>query len=271
MVAPVASETSQYSRTTFLEPAICLPRQGTIPPHSNPRPTWRNEDSQQHVEIPPVDSTLSGRDSFDGRGYSSSFLRSSAGHHSNQQCLPPPLTEPPSPRPYFGVSLMPSYPEPPQYHLGPRDPHISSDSPTFPLRPLDDWSLARTSSLPGPQELVWGRSHGALTGPPGLSHKRSYSTISSDAASTPARETDSQVSLISPESPWDQPYIEVPSPHGGQRNHSPAPRAPTAPWFGEDHGGASRTRQPIYSARKRVAQACQPCRLRKVRVCSIRD
>ena len=266
MAAPITSEASQYSRTTFLEPAICRPKRSTAPSHSNPRPAWHDEDLQEHIKVPSVDPTLFGSDSSSSRGYSNSFLRSSADHHSNQQCLPPPLTEPQSPRPYFEFGLIPSYAEPPQYHLTSRDPHTSNDSPTFPLRPSDDWSLARTPSLQGSQEPFWGQSRNALAGLPELSHRRSYSTISSDAASTPARETDSQLSPVSPESHWDRQCIEVPSPHGGQHDPSPTPRTTVAPWFNENGNGASRARQPAYTARMRTSQACQKCRSRKAKV-----
>ena len=271
MTAPITSETSQFSRTTFLEPAICRPRQGIAPSHFNLRPTWRNEDSQEHIKAPSVDPTLFEGNSFGGRGYSSSFLRSSAGHHSGHQCLPPPLTEPPSPRPYLGFGSMPSYPEPPQYYLTSADPHTSSGSPTFPLRPSEDWSLTRTSSLSSSQDSFWGTSRNMLAGLPEISHRRSYSTISSDAASTPARETDSQISPVSCESTWDRQCIEVPSPHSGQHDLSPTSRAPIAPWVNENSDGASRARQPVYTARMRTSQACQKCRNRKAKVCSIFD
>jgi hypothetical protein len=270
MTAPITSEASQYSRTTFLEPSICRPRHGIAPPHLNPRPIWRNADPQEHIEVPSVDPTLFESDSFSGRSYSSSFLRSSAGHHSSQQCLPP-LAEPPSPRPYLGFGSMPSYPEPSQYYLTPTDPHTSSNSPTFPLRPSDDWSLTRTPSLPGSQEPFWSSTHSVLAGLPELSHRRSYSTISSDAASPPTRETDSQISPVSSESSWDRQCIEVPSPHRGQHDPSPSPRTPVAPWFNENGDGASRARQPAYTARMRTSQACQKCRSRKAKVRDILD
>lgn len=269
MTAPITSETSQYSHTTFLEPAICRPRQNIPPPHLNLRPPWHNGDPREDIKVPSVDPALFEYDSFGGRSYSSSFLRSSAGHHPSQQCFPPPLTEPPSPRPHLGFGLIPSYPEPPQYHLTPGDPHTSSGSPTFPLRTSDNWSLARASSLPGSQESFWGPNHSVLAGLPELSHRRSYSTLSSDAASTPARETDSQISPVSSESPWDRQCIEVPSPHHGQHDPSPTSRAPIAPWLDENGDGASRTRQPVYTARMRTSQACQKCRSRKAKVCSI--
>lgn len=271
MTAPITSETSQYSHTTFLEPAICRPRQGTAPPHLNLRPIWRSEDPREHIKVPSVDQILFENDSFSGRGYSNSFLRSSASHHPNQQCLPPPLTEPPSPRPYLGFGLIPSYPEPHQYHMTSGDPHASSGSPAFPLRPSDDWSLGRTTSLQSSQEPFWGQDHDALAGLPDITHKRSYSTLSSDAASTPARETDSQISPVSSESPWDRQCIEVPSPHPGQHDPSPTSRKPIAPSFNENGNGAARARQPVYAARMRTSQACQKCRSRKAKVCSMFD
>ena len=268
MAAPITSEASQYSRTTFLEPAICRPRQAIAPYHLNLRPTWRHEDPREHIKVPSVDPVLFENDSFSGRGYSNSFLRSSANHHSNQQCLPPPLTEPPSPRPYLGFGLIPSYPEPHQYHLTAGEPHTSSGSPTFPLRPSDDWSLARTPSIPSSQESFWGPNHNVLAGLPELSHRRSYSTLSSDAASTPAREADSQISPVSSESPWDRQCIEVSSPHRGQHDPSPTSQTPIAPSFNENGDGTSRTRPSVYTARMRTSQACQKCRSRKAKVCS---
>jgi len=271
MAAPVTSEASQFPRTTLLEPAICRPRQGIAPPHLNLRPVWRNEDLQGYTKDPSIDSTLFEGDSFSGRVYSSSFLRSSAGHHSNHQCLPPPLTEPPSPRPYLGFGSMPTYPETPQYYLTPTDPHTSSGSPTFPLRPSEDWSFSRTPSLSNSQDSLWGSSHNVLTALPELSHRRSYSTISSDAASTPAREVDHQISPVSSESPWDRQYIEVPSTHRRQHDPSPTSRAPIAPWINENGEDAPRTRQPVYTARMRTSQACQKCRRRKAKVCSTLD
>lgn len=269
MTAPITSEESQFSHTTFLEPAICRPRQGIAPPHLDLPPIWRNEDPQEHIKVPSVNPTLFEGDSFGGRSYSSSFLRSSAGPHLNNQCLPPPLTEPPSPRRYLGFDPVPSYQEPPQYYLTSTDPHGSSGSPTFPLRPSDDWSFTRTSSLSSSQDSFWGPSHSVLAGLPGLSHRRSYSTISTDAVSTPARETDSQTSPASSEAPWDRQCIEVPPPHRAQHEPSPAPRAPIAPWTNGNGDGASRARQPTYTARMRTSQACQKCRGRKAKVCSI--
>lgn len=271
MEAPITSEASQYSRTTFLEPAMCRPKRGVSPPHLNLRPIWHPENPQEHIKVPSVDPTLFGSDLSGSRGYSNSFLRSSADHHSSQHCLPPPLTEPPSPRPYLGFGLTPAYPEAPPYHLTSRDPHTSTNSPTFPLRPQDHWSLARTPSLQGPQEPFWGHSRNALAELPELSHRRSYSTISSDAASTPTREADSQISPVLSESPWDRQCIEVPSPHGGQHDPSPTPRTAIAPWFNGDGGGTTRPRQPTYTARMRTSQACQKCRSRKAKVCSTLD
>lgn len=269
MTAPITSEAPQLSHTTFLEPAICGQRQGIAPPHLNLRPIWRNEDPQEHIKVPSVDPTLFDGDSFDGRSYSSSFLRSSAVHHSSHQCLPPPLTEPPSPRPYLGFGSMPSYSEPPQYYLASADPHTASGSPTFPLRPSNDWSLTRTPSLSNSQDSFWGPSHNALAGLPELSHRRSYSTISSDTVSTPARETESQISPVSSGSPWDRQWVEVPSPHRGQHDPSPAPRAHIAPRIKENGNSASQPRQPAYTARMRTSQACQKCRSRKAKVCGI--
>lgn len=257
MAAPITSEASQYSRTTFLEPAICRPK----PPHSNPRPIWHDEDLPEHIKVPSVDPALFGSDSSGSRGYSNSFLRSSADDHSSRHTLPPPLTEPPSPRPYFEFGLVPSYSESPQYHLSSRDPHTSN----FPLRQQDDWSLTRTPTLQGSQEPFWGQSRNALAGLPELSHRRSYSTISSDAVSTPARETDPQISPISPES-WERQCIEVRSPHSGQHPPSPTPRTTIAPWFSESSDGTSRAHQPTYAARMRTSQACQKCRSRKAKV-----
>ena len=266
MTAPGTSEAS-LSHTTFLEPAICRPRQAA-PPHLNLRPIWRNDDPREHIKGTSVDPTLFDGDPFVGRSYSSSFLRSSAGH---RQSLPPPLTEPPSPRPYLGFGSVPSYLEPPQYYLTSTNPHTSSGSPTFPLRPSDDWSLTRTSSLTSSQDSFWGPNHGVLAGLPELSHRRSYSTISSDAVSTPARETDSQISPVSPESPWNQQCVEVPPPHRGHHVPSPTPRAPITPRANEGGDSASRPRQPIYPARIRTSQACNNCRTRKAKVCSISD
>lgn len=272
MTAPITSGTSQYSRTTFLEPAICRPRQDIAPSHLNLRPIWRNEDPQEQIELPPVHPILFESDSFGGRGYSSSFLRSSADHQPSQQCLPPPLAESPSPRPYLGFGLIPSYPEPHQYHLTSKDPHVSSDSPTFPLRPSSgDWSLARTPSIPSSQESFWGPSRNVLAGLPELSHRRSYSTISSDAVSTPTQDTDCQIPPASPGSSWDRQCIEVPTPHYNQHNPSPKSRAPIAPRPNGNGDGASRARQPTYTARMRTSQACQGCRSRKAKVCSILD
>lgn len=256
MAAPITSELPQFSRTTFIDPEMCRPRQCVPPSHLNVRP-WRNEDSQGAIKVPSLDPTLFEPDSLGARGYSSSFLRSSA--------LPPPLTESPSPRPYLGFDSMPSYPEPPQYYLTPTHPHNSSGSPTFPLRPSDDWSLTRTSSLPASHDSFWAPTNNVLAGLPELSHRRSYSTISSDAVSTPTRESDSQISPVSSESPWDQQSIAVPSP----RNSPPISRTPTAPWVNENDDGASRTRQPVYPARMRTSQACQKCRSRKAKVCNI--
>ena len=269
MTAPVTSDASQFSHTTFLEPAICRPRQGIAPPHLDLRPIWRNEDPRDHIKVPSANSTLFEGDSFGGRNYSSSFLRSSAGLHSNNQRLPPPLTEPPSPRRYLGFDSVSSYPEPPQYYLTSTDPRTSSGSPTFPLRPSDDWSLTRTSSLSSSQDSLWGTSHSVLAGLPELSHRRSYSTISTDAVSTPARETDSQTSPASSEPSWDRQCIEVPPPYRGQHDPSPVPRAPIVPWISENSGGTSRARQPTYTSRMRTSQACQKCRTRKAKVCSI--
>jgi hypothetical protein len=270
MTTPITSEASQFSHTTFLEPAICRPRHGIALPHLDLRPIWRDEDPQEHIKVPgtSVDPTLFEGDSFGGRSYSSSFLRSSADLHSNGQSLPPPLTEPPSPRRYLGFDSVPSYPEPPQYYLSSTEPHTSSGSPTFPLRPSDDWSLTRTSSLSSSHDSLWP-SHGALNGLPELSHRRSYSTISTDAVSTPNRETDSQTSPASSESPWDRQCIEIPPPYRGQHGPSPALRAPIAPWINENSDGTSRARQPTYTARMRTSQACEKCRARKAKVCSI--
>lgn len=261
MTAPITPEVPQFSRTTFLDPEICRPRQGVAPSHLNLRP-WRNEESQGPIKAPSLDPTLFESDSFSGRSYSSSFLRSSAGHYSSHQCLPPPLTESPSARPYLGFDSMPSYSEAPQYYLTSTHTHTASGSPTFPLRPSDDWSLTRTSSLSSSQDSFWSPNHNVLTGLPELSHRRSYSTISSDAVSTPTRETDSQISPVSSESPWDSQPIQIPSPH----DPSPTSRTPTAPWIGENDDGASRTRQPVYTARMRTSQACQKCRSRKAKV-----
>ena len=269
MTAPITSEASQFSHTTFLEPAICRPRQGIAPPHLDPRPTWRNEDPQEHIKVPFINPTLFEGDSFSSRSYSSSFLRSSAGLHSNNQCLPPPLTEPPSPRRYLGFDSMSPYSESPQYYLTSTDSHPSSGSPTFPLRPSDDWSFTRNSSLSSSQDSFWGSSHSALAGPLELSHRRSYSTISTDAVSTPVGEIDSQTSPASSESPWDRQCIEVPPPYRGQHDPSPAPQTSIAPWVDENGGGASRARQPAYTARMRTSQACQKCRTRKAKVCSV--
>ena len=216
--------------------------------------------------MPSVNPTLFEGDSFGSRSYSSSFLRSSAGLHSNNQCLPPPLTEPPSPRRYLEFDSVASYPESSQYYLTSTAPHTSPGSPTFPLRPSDDWSFTRTSSLSSSQDSLWGPSHSVLAGVPGLSHRRSYSTISTDAVSIPARETDSQTSPPLSESPWDRQSIEIPPPYRGQHDPSPAPRAPIAPWINESSDSASRTRQPTYTARMRTSQACQKCRLRKAKV-----
>lgn len=236
------------------------------PSHLNLPPIWHNGDSQDHIKVPSLDPTLFEGDSFGSRSYSSSFLRSSADHHSNHQCLPAPLTESTPPRSYLGFSSMPSYPEP-QYFLTSTDPHASSGSPTFPLRPSSDWSLTRTSSFSSSQDSFWSPNHNVLAGLPELSHRRSYSTISSDAVSTPARETDSQISPVSSESPWDRQCIEVPSPRRDQHDPSPTPRTPIAPWVNENGEGASRARQPIYTARMRTSQACQKCRTRKAKVC----
>ncbi|KAF9650511.1 hypothetical protein BDM02DRAFT_3185353 [Thelephora ganbajun] len=265
MAAPITSEVSRFSRTTFLEPAICRPMQGIAPPHLNLRPIWRNEDPQGYIKVPSLDQTLFEGDSFGGRSYSSSFLRSSARHHSNHQCLSTPLTESPPPHPYPGFGSMPSYLEPPQFYPISTNPHTSSGSPTFPLRPSDNWSLTRTPSLSSSQDSFWTTSHGVLAGLPELSHRRSYSTISSDAVSTPARETDSQISPVSSESPWDRQCIEVPSSHRGQHDPSPTPQTPIAPWINENGDDASRARQPIYTARMRTSQACQKCRSRKAK------
>ena len=264
MTAPITSELPQFSRTTFLDPEICRPRQYVPPSHLNLR-SWRNEDSQPSIKVPSLDPTLFESDSLSARGYSSSFLRSSADNYSSQQCLPPPITEPPSPRPYLGFDSMPSYPETPQYYLTPTHPHNSSGSPTFPLRPSDDWSLTRTSSLATSQDSFWTPTNNVLAGLPELSHRRSYSTISSDAVSTPTRETDSQTSPVSPPSPWDQQSIAIPSP----RDSPPTSRTPAAPWVNENDSGASQTRQPVYTARMRTSQACQKCRSRKAKVCNI--
>jgi len=266
MATPITSEPSQYSHTTFLEPAICRPKRGVAPPHS--RPIWHHEDPQEHIKVPSVDPTLFGSDSSGSRGYSNSFLRSSADDHSSQHCLPPPLTERLSPRPYFEFGLTPAYPEPPQYHITSRDPHTSANSPTFPLRPPEDWSLTRTPSLHGPQEPFWGHSRNALAELPELSHRRSYSTISSDAASTPTREADSQISPVSPESPWDRQCIEVSSPYGGQHDPSTTPRTAITPWPNENGDGITRPRQPTFTTRMRTSQACQKCRSRKAKVCN---
>ena len=269
MTAPITSGVSQFSRTTFLEPAVCRPRQGIASSHLNLPPLWRSEDPQDHIKVPSLDPILFEADSFGNRSYSSSFLRSSAGHHSNHQCLPTPLTESPSQRPYLGFGSMQSYPEHPQYYLTSTDPQASSGSPSFPLRPSDDWSLTRTSSLSSSQDSFWSPSHSALAGFPELSHKRSYSTMSSDAVSTPARETDSQISPVPSESPWDRLSIEVPSPRRDQHDPSPTPSTPTVPWINENGEGTSRACQPVYTARLRTSQACQKCRTRKAKVCNI--
>jgi hypothetical protein len=269
MSAPITSGASQFSRTTLLEPAICRPRQGIAPSHLNLPPIWRSEDSQDHIKVPSLDPVLFETDSFGNRSYSSSFLRSSASHHANHQCLPTPLNESPSQRPYLAFGSMQSYPEPPQYYLTSTDPHASSGSPTFPLRPSEDWSFARTSSLSISQDSFWSPTHSVLAGVPELSHKRSYSTMSSDAVSTPAREADSQISPVPSESPWDRQSIEVPSPRRDQHDHSPTPPAPIVPWINENGEGASRVRQPVYTARMRTSQACQKCRTRKAKVCDI--
>lgn len=266
MTAPITSEVPQFSRTTFLDPEICRPRQCVAPSHLNLRP-WRNEDSQAPIKVPSLDPVVFESDSFSGRSYSSSFLRSSAGHYSSPQCLPPPLTESPSPRPYLGFDSMPSYPEQSQYYLAPTHPQTSSGSPTFPLRPSEDWSFTRTSSLSSSQDSFWAPNHSSLAGLPELSHRRSYSTISSDAVSTPTRETDFQISPVSSESPWDRQPVEDPSPH----DSPPTPRTPIAPWINESDDSASRARQPVYTARMRTSQACQKCRSRKAKVCNISD
>jgi hypothetical protein len=272
MTAPSASQVSQFSRTTFLEPTICRPRQlGIAPSHQNLPPTWHSGDPQNYIKVPSLDPTLFEGDSFNGRSYSSSFLRSSAGHHSNHGCLSNPLPGSPSPRPYLGFGSMSSYPEHPQYYLTSMNPQNSSDSPTFPLRPSEDWSLTRTTSLSGSQDSFWSPNHNVLTGLPAISHERSYSTMSSDAASTPTRETDSQISPASSESPWDRQCIEIPSPHRDQHVPSPTPRTPIAPWVNESSDNASRVRQPIYPARMRTSQACQKCRTRKAKVCRVFD
>lgn len=273
MAAPVTSEGSQFPRTTFLEPAICRPRQGAPPPPLSLRPIWRNEDPQEHIKALSVDLTPFENDSFEGRGYSSSFLRSSAGHHSNHQCLPPPLTEPSPPRPYLGFGSVSSYPEPHEYYPTPPGPQDSSGSgsPTFPLRPSDNWSVTRTPSLSGSQDSFWGTTHSALAELPELSHRRSYSTINSDVVSTPVRETGSQISPVSPDSPWDRQCIQVPSPHRDQHDPSPTPPAPTAPWISESGAGTPKTRHHIYAARLRTSQACEKCRIRKAKVCGILD
>lgn len=271
MTSPITSEASQFSHTTFLEPAICRQRQGISPPRLDLRPIWRDGDPQEHIKVSPVDPSPFGGDSFGGHSYSSSFLRSSASLHPNHQSLPPPLTEPPSPRRYLGLSSMPSYPEPSQYYLTSTDPHTSSGSPTFPLRPSDDWSLPRAPSLSSSQDSFWGQNPNVLSELPGLTHRRSFSTISSDAVATPAREIDSHISPGSSEPPWDRQSIELPSPHRGQHDPSPTSRAPIAPWTNENGDGASRARQPIYTARMRTSQACEKCRSRKAKVCRIFD
>lgn len=263
MTAPITSDPSQFSRTTFLQPAMCRPRQGIAAPDSNLRPIWNHENSQEHIKVPSLDPTLFEGDSFGSRSYSNSFLRSSAGHHSNHQCLSTPLVGSP-PRQYLGYDSTPSYPEPPQYYLTSTDPHNSSGSPTFPLRPSNDWSLTRTPSLSSTQDSFWTPNHSVLTNLPELSHRRSYSTISSDVVSTPTQETDSQISPVSSESPWDKQCVEVPSPH---RDPSPAPQTPIAPWTNGSRDGTSRALQPIYTARMRTSQACQKCRSRKAKVC----
>lgn len=262
MTAPITSEVAQFTRTTLIDPEVCQPRQCVAPPHLNLRP-WRNEDPQEPIKVPSLDPTLFESDSLSGRSYSSSFLRSSAGNYSSHQCLPPPLAESPPPRPYLGFDSMPSYSEPSQYYLASTHPHTTSGSPTFPLRPSDDWSLARAPPLSNSQDSFWAPSHNILTGLPELSHRRSYSTISSDAVHTPTRETDSQISPVSSESPWDQQSVEVPSP----RDSPPTSRTRIAPWVNENDDGASRAPQPVYTARMRTSQACQKCRSRKAKVC----
>ena len=263
MTAPLTSEVSQFSRTTFLEPTICRPRQGIAPSHLNLPHIWHQEDPQDHIKVPSLDPTLFEADSFGSRGYSSSFLRSSAGD-SNQHCLPTPLTESPPPRQYLGFGSMPSYSDHPQYFLTSTASHNSSNSQTFPPRPSDDWSLTRASSLSSSLDSFWSPNHSALSGPPELSHRRSYSIISSDAVSTPARETDSITSPVSPRSPWNRQCIEIPSSH---RDNNEASPAPTSPWVNENGDGASQVRQPVYTARMRTPQACEQCRKRKAKVC----
>lgn len=267
MAAPITSEASQFSHTTFLEPAICRPRQGIAPPPLNPRPIWHNEDPQEHIKVPSVGPPLFEGDYFVGRSYSSSFLRSSADHHSNNQCLPPP-TEPSPPPPYLEFGSMQPYAETPQYYPTSTNLHTSSGSPTFPLRPSDDWSLPRTPSLSSSQGSFWGPSHNVLAGVSELSHRRSYSTISSDAVSTPTLEPDSQISPVSSDAPWDR-LIEVPALHRAQHVPSPKSRTPIAPWINENVDGASLARLPVHTPRLRATQACQKCRMRKAKVCSV--
>ena len=262
MTAPITSGVQQFSRTTFLDPEICRPRQTVAPSHLNLRP-WGKEDSQGPIKAPSLDPTLFETDSFNGRSYSSSFLRSSAGNYSSHQCLPPPpLAESPSTRPYLGFDSIPSYSEQSQYYLTSTNPHASTGSPTFPLRQSDGWSLTRTPSFSSSHDSFWAPNNNILTGLPELSHRRSYSTISSDAVSTPTRETDSQISPVSSESHWDRQPIEVPSPH----DSPPTSRTPITPWVNENDDGATRTRQPVYAARMRTSQACQKCRSRKAKV-----
>jgi len=137
---------------------------------THPPACTHTENMAQYTKDLSIDSTFFEGDSFSGRSHSSSSLRPSAGHHSNHQCFPPPLTELPSPHSYLGFGSTPSYPETPQYYLTSTDPHTSSSSPTFPLRLPEDWSLARTHSLQNPRDSHWGPSHNTLTGLPELLH-----------------------------------------------------------------------------------------------------
>lgn len=271
MTAPITSEASQFSRTTFIEPAICRPRQGTERLPLDITPIWSHGDSQQRIKLSPVDPTSFEGNSFSARGYSSSFLRSSANHHTGQPRPLPPLTEPPSPRRYIGFGSFPQYSEPPQYYLPSAGPTTASGSPTFPLRPSDDWSLARTSSFSSSPDSVWGPNQAVLAGSPEISYRRSYS-IGSDVTSTPAREPDSLISPAVSEPSWDRQFVDVPSPHNHPRVPSPVTRQPAvAPWTNGNADSASRARPPVQTGRIRTSQACQTCRTRKAKVRSVFD
>ena len=268
MAAPITPEASQFSRTTFIEPAICRPKQGAARPPLDIPPIWSHSDSQERIKVSPADPAPFEGNSFSGRSYSNSFLRSSANHHTSQPRLPPPLAESPSSRRYLGFGSFPQYPESPQYYLPSADPHTASGSPTFPLRPSDDWWLTRASPLSSSQDSVWGQNHSVLAGSPEISYRRGYS-ISSDVTSTPVRESDPHIPPAVSEPSWDRQFVDLPSPRHVPQVPPPITHRPAAtPWTIGSGDTASRVRQPAFTARIRTSHACEMCRHRKSKVCS---